>query len=420
MNDARPRIAYLVSRFPHFTETFIVREIHEVLNAGLDVSIYALRDFEQGAVQPSAEVLLPRVTWGNRLSLRELIGALAGWLVRRPVRTAAVWVQAILGNLRSPKFLARTLVALPVAMAFARRMERDGVDHIHAHWATHPALAAWAIHQLTGIEYSVTVHAHDLYVERPMIERKLGDASQVVTISEFNRRLLTEIHPPLANRLHVIPCGVELDGFGPGERSADQLVCVGSLQDYKGQRYVIDAVRQLRSAGRGVSLVLVGDGELRSELEAQVARLGLGPAIEFAGHQPTERITELLGSATVVVQPSVVTARGKMEGVPVALMESLASEAAVVATDISGVSELVIDGVTGVLVPQRDAAALAAAIATLLDDAELRARLGRAGREHVAQSYDLQHNAAALVRLLTATSAGADEGDEAVIEGATS
>ncbi|MFA9563871.1 MAG: glycosyltransferase [Acidimicrobiales bacterium] len=94
--------------------------------------------------------------------------------------------------------------------------------------------------------------------------------------------------------------------------------------------------------------------------------------------------------------------------------------AAVVATDISGVSELVIDGVTGVLVPQRDAAALAAAIATLLDDAELRARLGRAGREHVAQSYDLQHNAAALVRLLTATSAGADEGDEAVIEGATS
>lgn len=420
MNDAQPRIAYLVSRFPHFTETFIVGEIHEVLNAGLDVSVYALRDFRQDAVQPDAEVLLPLVTWGNRLPATEMIRAIAGWLVRRPIRTLGIWVKAIAGNLRSPKFLGRALLALPAAMTFAHRMQRGDVQHIHAHWATHPALAAWVIHQLTGIPYSVTVHAHDLYVERPMIERKLGDAAAVVTISEFNRRILTEIHPPLVDRLHVIPCGVRLDDFGPGERGDHRVVCVGSLQEYKGQRYLIDAARILTAQGRDLSVVLVGDGELRSELQAQVARLGLGSTVEFAGHQPTGRITELLSTATVVVQPSVVTASGKMEGIPVALMEALASQAAVVATDISGISELVSDCVTGRLVPQRDAAALADAIATLLDDEELRTRLGRSGRERVASAYDLERNAEALVRLLTATPIRADEGNEAVIEGATS
>ncbi len=420
MNDTRPRIAYLVSRFPHFTETFIVREIHEVLSAGAEVSIYALRDFEQDEVQPAARALLPRVTWGNRLPVSEMIRAIAGWLVRRPIRTLGVWASAIAGNLRSPKFLGRTIVALPAAMTFARHMERDGVQHIHAHWATHPALAAWAIHRLTGIPYSVTVHAHDLYVERPMIERKLGEAETVVTISEFNRRMLTEIHPPLAGTLHVIPCGVRLDDFGSGERAAGKVVCVGSLQEYKGQRYLIEAARMLRDEGRELSVVLVGDGELRPELEAQVAGLGLGSVVEFAGHQPTERITELLATATVVVQPSVVTASGKMEGVPVALMEALASEAAVVATDISGISELVIDGETGRLVPPRDAAALAEALAGLLDDEALRGRLGAAGRGHVASSYDLRHNAARLLRLLTASPIPADGANEAVIEGATS
>ncbi len=419
MNDPRPRIAYLVSRFPHFTETFIVREIHEVLNAGTDVSIYALRDFEQDAVQPAARALLPRVTWGNRLPIGETVRAMVGWLVRRPVRTIGVWGTAIAGNLRSPKFLSRTLLALPAAMTFARRMQRDEVRHLHAHWATHPALAAWVIHRLTGIPYSVTVHAHDLYVERPMIERKLGDANAVVTISEFNRRMLTEIHPPLADRLHVIPCGVPLDDFRPGDRVPDRVVCVGSLQDYKGQRYLVDAVRILADQGRDLTVVLVGDGDMRSDLEAQVDRLDLGSVVDFAGHQPSGQVTDLLATATVVVQPSVVTATGKMEGVPVALMEALASEAAVVATDISGISELVIDGETGRLVPSRDAETLAEAIAALLDDEALRTRLGRAGRRHVAAAYDLERNAARLIGLLTADPIPADEGNEVVIEGAT-
>ncbi len=420
MNDPTPRIAYVVSRFPHFTETFIVREIHEVLGAGLDIDVYALRRFRQDAVQAEAEMLMDRVTWGDRIPFGEFLTAGAGWLIRRPIRTMTVCAGTIIGNLRSPKFLARALFILPVALVFARRMQRDHIRHVHAHWATHPALAAWIIARLTGIPYSVTVHAHDLYVERPMIERKLGDAEAVVTISEFNRRMLTEIHPPLSERLHVIPCGVDAERFPAAEsRDPSTIVCVGSLQDYKGHRYLVEAARSMRDAGRCFSLVLIGDGELRSELERQVEELDLGSVIRFAGYQPTARVADLLVRATVVVQPSVVTESGKMEGVPVALMEALASEAAVVATDISGISELVQDDVTGLLVPERDPEALAGAIGRLLDDPELRVRLGKAGRDRVGRSYDLRCNARRLVRVLTRSIRSADGVGEMVSEGAT-
>ena len=401
MDKTQPRIAYVVSRFPKVTETFIVREIHAAIDAGVDVDVYSLLYEEQGVVQSEADSLMDRVTWGNRLPTSAVLAAVGTWLLRRPVRTLSLSLTTLLGNLRSPSFLVRAIVTVPVAMAFALRMERDRVEHLHAHWATHPALAAWVIHQLTGIPYSVTVHAHDLYVERAMLETKLSDATAVVTISEFNRSMLLRIDPTLADRLHVIRCGVVVPDRDPDRaRASGLVVCVASLQEYKGHRYFIEAVALLAREGRELTVLLVGDGELRSELERDVEAAGLTKVIRFLGHQPSERVHELLEEATVVVQPSVVTSAGKMEGIPVALMEAMATGAAVVASDISGISELVEDDTTGLLVPQRDPTALALAIADLLDDDRARQRLGCAARQRVADQFELRHNSALLLPLL--------------------
>lgn len=401
MDKTQPRIAYVVSRFPKVTETFIVREIHAAISAGVEVDVYSLLYEDQDVVQSEAESLMDRVTWGNRLPISEVPAAVGTWLLRRPVRTLSLLLTTLRSNLRSPSFLARALVTVPVAMAFALRMERDRVGHIHAHWATHPALAAWVIHQLTGVTYSVTVHAHDLYVDRAMLETKLRDASAVVTISEFNRSLLLRTDPTLADRLHVIRCGVSVPDRNPRrERASDLVVCVASLEDYKGHRYLIEAVALLAGEGRELIVLLVGDGELRSELERDVEAAGLTAVIRFLGHQPSERVHELLDEATVVVQPSVVTSEGKMEGIPVALMEAMATGAAVVASDISGISELVEDDRTGRLVPQRDPRALALAIADLLDNDHSRQRLGSAARERVADEFELGRNSALLLPLL--------------------
>jgi glycosyltransferase involved in cell wall biosynthesis len=179
------------------------------------------------------------------------------------------------------------------------------------------------------------------------------------------------------------------------------VVCVASLQDYKGHPYLIDACARLLNSGIDLRCTCVGEGEDRPRLEAQIRELGVEGRVVLAGAQPRQRVAELLAEADAFVLPSVVTASGKMEGVPVALMEALAVETPVVATDISGVSEIVEDGVTGHLVPQRDPEALAGALRRLHDDPAEGARLARAGRARVLQEFDLDRNVGRLHELLT-------------------
>ena len=137
------------------------------------------------------------------------------------------------------------------------------------------------------------------------------------------------------------------------------LVCVASLQPQKGQRHLVEACRLLRDRGRAVRCTLVGEGEERPALEAQIRALGLEDVVSLLGAQPRDRVVAIVEAADVVVQPSVVLPSGKTEGIPVALMEALAAERAVVASEVSGIPELVVDGITGLLVAPGDAAALA-------------------------------------------------------------
>lgn len=398
-------IAQLMSRFPKASETFILNEALELRRLGHDVVVFALVE-EQGApVQPDAVPLLQAARFPRR-NPRAVAAAQLRWLRESPRAYLAAWAGAVRGNLGSPKFLLRALAVVPVAAWFAVELRRLGARHVHAHYATHPALAAWVCHRLTGIGYSFTAHAHDLYVERPMLAEKARDAAFVATISEFNRRLLGELlEPEAAARVHVVRCGIDLDRFAPRPRQPHgelRIVCVASLEPYKGHEHLLRALAALAADGVAFSCDLVGGGELRERLEAMAAQLGLGGRVRFLGPQPSERVAALVAGADVMVLPSIVTAEGKMEGLPVALMEAMAVETPVVASAISGIPELVEDGVTGLLVPPAEPAALAAALARLGADPALRARMGREGRARVAAQHDLHANVAALARLIEA------------------
>ncbi|HET8778137.1 MAG TPA: glycosyltransferase [Candidatus Limnocylindria bacterium] len=329
-----------------------------------------------------------------------VLGAQLHWLRRRPRAYLGAWWAAVRGNARSPRFLVRALVVVPLAATFARRMDELGIDHIHAHWATHPALAAYVASRLCGIPYSFTAHAHDIYVERPMLEEKIRRATFVVTISEFNRRFLQGLYGrELSERVVVVHCGTDTTVFRPPpprESGRWTVVCVASLQPQKGQRFLIAACRRLMDQGLPIHCVLVGDGEMRPALEAQIRDAGLGEVVELVGQQPRPRVVELIGNADVVVQPSVVLPSGKMEGIPVALMEALAMERPVVATAISGVSELVEHEVTGLLVAPASPEQLADAIGRLYRDDQFAARLGQAGRQRVVRDFDLMRSARVL------------------------
>lgn len=398
------RIAYTMSRFPKISETFILYEIVELERLGARVEVFPLLREREEVAHPEAGPLHERAHYSSPLS-GEALAAQIFWLLRRPGAYLRAWRDALWGNRESLKFLSRALVVVPQAALFARKMHELGVEHLHAHYATHPALAAYVVHVLTGIPYSFTVHAHDLYVERPMLGEKLRAAARVVAISEFNRRLIGDLYgPAAAAKTSVIHCGVDFAVFQPRPRRERAgpftIVCVASLQDYKGHPYLVGACARLRDAGIDFRCLCVGEGEDRPKIEAQIAELGLEEHVLLLGRQPREQVSALMASADAMVLPSVVTPSGKMEGIPVALMEALACELPAVATAISGVPELIRDDETGLLVPERDSAALAAALLRLHADPALGERLGRAGRALVEREFSLRANAARLYDLL--------------------
>ena len=398
--DGHPlRVAYLMSRFPKLSETFVLYEMLELERIGVRVEVFPLVREREASMQPGAEDFVERAH-DLRLTSRTVLAAQWYWLRRRPGRYLATWGRAILGNARSPKFLVRSLVVVPLAAAFARRIEALDVDHVHAHWATHPALAAWVIGRLTGRTYSFTAHAHDIYVERPMLAEKLRGAAFAVTISDYNLRLLTGWYGRLADRVEVIHCGVDAAVFRPrpetdAEAPGDgrfEILSIATLQPQKGHAVLVAAAGRLVERGIPARVRMVGDGEERPALEAAIAAAGLTEHVQLLGRQPRDRVAALLGESDVVVQPSIVLPNGKTEGIPVALMEALASGVPVVATAVSGVPELVEDGVTGRLVPPGDDLALAEALADLQRDPALAMRLAEAGRARVLASFDLRTN----------------------------
>lgn len=403
------RLAYLMSRFPKATETFILYEILELERLGHRVEIFPLVLHREATVQPGAAELVERAHDIRPLSL-EVLRAQVHWLRRRPRRYLGAWAAAIRGNIRSPRFLLRALVAVPLGATFARRMETLRIDHIHAHWATHPALAAYVAAKLTGLHFSFTAHAHDIYVDRAMLDEKIRAARFVVTISEQNRRLFEGWYGASSTaKVTVIHCGADPAVFAPRHAESGtatpvggsaatpvRILSIASLQPQKGQRFLIEACRLLVDRGVAVQCRLVGEGEERPALVDQIRELGLQDVVELLGSQPRDRVAELLGQADIVVQPSVVLRSGKTEGIPVALMEALAAERAVVASRLSGIPELVVDEETGLLVEPGHPIALADAIERLAGDPGLRIRLGRAGRELVLAEFDLRRNTAIL------------------------
>lgn len=399
------RVAYVMSAFPTVTETFILFEILELERTGVRIEIFPLRPTGEETSHPEASPLAARARYA-RLASPSTLSAQLHWLRRDPRAYLATWGRALRGNARSRRFLVRAVAVVPLAARFAREMERLGITHVHAHWATHPALAANVVHRLTGLPYSFTAHAHDIYIDRSMLEEKIHEASFVVTISDFNRRMLGDLYGRwAADKTSVIRCGVDLSAFTPreprGPREPFTVSCIAGLREKKGQLHLLEAVGILRAEGRPVRCLLVGDGEMRGTIEARAAELGLADDVVLMGHRSREEVSATLRDSDAMVLPSVTTADGDMEGIPVALMEALASEVPVVASSLSGIPELVRDGETGLLAPEGDATALAAAIRRLRDDPQEAARMAAAGRERVLEAYDLERNAAELRRMIT-------------------
>ena len=392
------RVLYVVSLFPCWSETFIVREIHALLERGVDIRILSLKPPTQPMVHPQAAALLDRVLHpakGPKAALATGVRAL-----RRPGLLLWIVAAVLTGLWRHPLAIGKSVVALWRALGRSDAIEDFDPQLVHAPWATYPATVAWFLSKLLGRPFSFTSRAHDIFLEDHMMARKLQQAALAVTITEYNVRHMARWMPaPAALPVRVIHSALNLPElpYVRDGREPRKLLAVGRLDPIKGFDVLLDALAVLRDEGFALHCTVIGEGPLRPRLERQRAQLALEGLVEFVGAMPHDSVKRHMSDATLMVMPCVVTPEGNSDGIPNVLMEAMATGLPVVSTRVSGIPELVEDGISGRLVAPGDAAALASAVAELFDDPVLRERFAIAGRRKVERDFDVRIEAGRLL-----------------------
>jgi glycosyltransferase involved in cell wall biosynthesis len=359
-------------------------------------------------IHPLAAEASPHVHFAPLLGAETLLDNLA-LLMRRPRVYVRTFMRILASSYRRPAggSLKGVLVFVKAA-ALARLVERLSVRHVHAHFIHHPATAAWAIHRLTGVSFSVTAHADDLFVGPALLREKVSAAAFVATISEYNRSFLERLVPG-AGRIEVVRCGIDPRLLPYRERkNRRRIVCVARLEPKKGHRDLFHAIALAKADVPGLSLDLVGDGAERDALVRLSDELGLSDQVRFHGPLSSQQVYTLLYDCDLFVLAAVRTRvasfrTGYMDGIPVSLMEAMAAGLPVVATSVSGIPELVIDGQTGILVAAGDVQELAGAIVRLCKEPELGVRLARRARSLVVERFNLDVESDRLAALFEST-----------------
>jgi glycosyltransferase involved in cell wall biosynthesis len=389
----RIRVAYVLKMYPRFSETFVLNELLELERQGVELHVFSLKRPNDGISHADVARLHAPVTYLPE-SLPGLVARQLPALRRHTRRYLGVLARALRSRrLSSVKHVLQ-------AGAIAPQLEAGGFTHVHAHFASGTTSVALHASRLTGVTYSFTAHAKDIFLDtvRPVdLARKLRGARFAVTVSDFNVRRLA----PLANGTPLVRVynGLDLDRFvrdGVPRARPPLALAVGRLIEKKGFADLVRACALLAANGTDFRCAIVGKGPLEPSLRELIRSLGVERRVELAGPVPRERLLELYPRAAVFAAPCVVAGDGNRDGLPTVLVEAMACGVPVVATPVTGIPELVEDEVTGLLVPEHDAEALAAALARILQDAQLAKRLATAARARIESGFDLTRNVASL------------------------
>ncbi len=394
-SSQRCRIAYLVSKYPDFSHTFILREVLALRERGIEIEVASINDAPaQNRLTQTECDEVARTFYVKRLGFAGVVRAKLWVLLHQPSGLFRGLVFALKlggGDLSGG---LRCLFYYMEALILARWMGERGLKHIHVHFATPAATVALILTHVAPVTMSMTVHGPDEFydVRSYHLAEKVRVAKFVVCISFFAQSQLMKLVPgSYWTKFDVARLGVDTTKFTPrplpASGGAAQILCVGRLVSSKGQRILMEAVAQLRKAGRDVKLKLVGDGPDRADLEELVRERDLSQAVTFAGIVNQDNIGAYYRDADIFALASFA------EGIPVVLMEAMAMEIPCVSTRITGIPELIEDGVSGLLVAPSDVEGMAAAIERLIASPELRESLGKAGRLRVQQQYELAGSA---------------------------
>jgi glycosyltransferase involved in cell wall biosynthesis len=316
-----------------------------------------------------------------------------GAVINHPLRELGDLARIARSLGRRPESFAKSLVVWWRALGLAPVVKAMAPTHVHAHFATYPSTCAWLLARRLKLPFSFTAHAHDIFLEDHLLDEKMRAAAPVVVISDFNRRFLQErVRAAGSADVRIIHCGVRLDQFPfvATGRDARRIVAVGRLDHIKGFEYLVEACALLKKRNVDFRCDVIGTGPLEADLAERIRDKGLSGQVLLLGARKQEEVRAMLNAAGVFALPSVVTERGDRDGIPVALMEAMASGLPVVSTRVSGIPELIEHEVTGLLAPERDAAALAACLERVLQDPAYGAALARQARAHIEREFDVE------------------------------
>lgn len=399
-----PKLGYVVLWFPKPSETFIFREVSELRRMGFPVEVFTHYARLKRWVSPDMKAYPGPVTRLGTRALTRFPGDILYWFRRDPKAALKVLTTAPFRRWRSLEITGESLWGVLCGFTFARLFVERGIEHIHADWASGAATAAWTAHLLTGLPFSFTGRAADIFPPDGALVEKAQACSFIRTDVGRNVEYLMREGRIPREKIQLIYAAMTMKNVQTAPLAFQKpykLLALGRFVEKKGFDVLLQACALLQQQGVDFELTLAGDGGLARALKRQAAELGLTERVHFPGFLSHDQVPAQLMRTDVFVMPCKVSGTGDRDGIPNVIMEALSYRLPVVSTDVSGIGEVVIDNETGVLVQQKDATALAAGIKRLLDDRQLALRLAENGRKLVYERFDPQNVARQLAEMFS-------------------
>lgn len=397
----KKRILYFVPTFPVLSETFIEREISKMVALGnVDITVIALAK-GRGSMTANSE----RVTVFRRLDWQACIKATKYFLLK-PFSL----LQILTRTFGIASFNPKNFYVFLKAVGYAQIFEEYKPEHIHVHFLSEPSTIVLVVSQILDVPFSVSGHAKDVFLTGTLISQKVDKAKFVTICNTFAYNKCLEIlHTTSNNKVHKIFHGIDpktFEGISKLIKPNRIVLFMGGtrLVEKKGIKYMIEACRILKDMHIDFQLDLVGFGEMANEIIDLVVKQNLGDVVNIHGGgkgMPFEEVVEYYKMADIFLLPSIEASNGDTDGVPTVVIEAAMSKLPVISTNAGGVSDL-IDSSNGIVVPQRDAKAIADAVITLIQNPDLRKTLGQKAYDKAVITFDLDKNIKQLEALLVA------------------
>jgi glycosyltransferase involved in cell wall biosynthesis len=397
------RLGYLYSRYPVLSQTFCDAEMLALERFGFDLEI--------GSVYPPLTSLRHEHIAGLRAPIHYAPPQEILKIQEKSAKMDGKWPRDLVDR-HEQKYGPSVKAAQRArnALYFAGHFKRRGVDHVHVHFANRAAHTALFLKEISGIPFSVTAHGQDFMKDLgndDLLREICAAAEFVAAETDYSRDLLRQRCPD--SRIHRVYNGMDLTRFPSAStqrgdyRSPNEMlriISIGRLVAFKGFENLIDACAELARRGLDFTCEIIGDGPLRSDLEARVSKLNLSDRVHLLGSLTQEAVLTKLRAADIFALASVTDPQGASDVFPTVIIEAMAAARPVVSTRLAGIPESVVHGETGLLVPPGDTTALAEALSRLIQDAKLRLHYGRAGRARIEQHFQIEHTVAPLIELL--------------------